>query len=261
MSAIHHLDPITFTRPSADTTIASTDHMTPSTDRTVAPAWSSSSLGDPATDDGYLSELAESPPAPITPAERRLPVGKNTVVAAAVIAAIGAGATALGLAIISDTGPAQPKPVVVAPGSAAVPAAPQPPAVVPPATVAPAPPPVITQPDNGQASPGAAGSSGYAGSSSGGNATDPAPAGPPSNGPAPTDPGSPPASAPTDPGSPVTVNIPIGPVPVPVPVPVPIPSGGQQNSGQQNSGQQNSGQQNSVSKVCIPCKGLTLSHP
>ncbi len=53
MSNIHHLDTMTFTMRSANANIAPTNHMIPPADSTVASAWSSSALGDPATDDGY----------------------------------------------------------------------------------------------------------------------------------------------------------------------------------------------------------------
>ena len=95
MSNIHHLNTMTFTRPSANANIAPTNYMTPPADSTVASAWSSSALGDPATDDGYIADRADLPPDPISPAARRWPVGKNAVVAAAVVAALGAGTAAL----------------------------------------------------------------------------------------------------------------------------------------------------------------------
>ena len=49
MSTIHNLDPMTFTMPSGNANIGATNYLTPAADRTVASAWSSSALGDPAT--------------------------------------------------------------------------------------------------------------------------------------------------------------------------------------------------------------------
>ncbi len=129
MSSIDHLDPMTSTMRSRNATFAPTNHMTPPADSTVASAWSSSALGDPATDDeyfadddGYIADRAELPPDPISPAARRWPLGKNAVVAAAVVAAIGAAAVSVGLAIVTTSGSDQPKPANVVPGAAIVPA-------------------------------------------------------------------------------------------------------------------------------------------
>ena len=84
MSNIHQLDTMTFTMRSANANIAPTNHMTPPADSTIASAWSSSALGDPATDDeyianddGYIADRAELPPDPISPAAKRWPLGKN----------------------------------------------------------------------------------------------------------------------------------------------------------------------------------------
>ena len=199
MSSIDHLDPMTSTMRSRNATFAPTNHMTPPADPTIASAWSSSALGDPATDDGYLADYAEFPPDPISPAAKRWPLGKNAVVAAAVVAAIGAAAVSVGLAIVTTSGSDHPKPATVVPGAAIVPAPPPASVVPPPAAVAPASPPVLTPPDNGQPASGSGSPSGDVGSSSGGNATDPSPVSSPSGGPAQSDPGSPPASAPDSP--------------------------------------------------------------
>jgi hypothetical protein len=284
MSSIDHLDPMISTMRSHNATFAQTNHMTPPADPTIASAWSSSALGDPATDDGYIADRAEFPPDPISPAAKRWPLGRNAVVAAAVIAAIGAAAVSVGLAIVTTSGSDQPKPATVVPGAAVVPA---PPASVvpPPAAVAPASPPVLTPPDSGQPASGSGSPSGNVGS---GNATDPSPVGAPSGGPAQSDPGSPPASAPDGPS--VNVNIPIVPVPVPVPVPVLVPggpqnggpqnggpqkggpqkggpqnggpqNGGPQKGGPQNGGPQNGGPQKGVIKTCLACKPLVPGKP
>ena len=157
MSNIHQLDTMTFTMRSANANIAPTNHMTPPADSTIASAWSSSALGDPATDDEDIADLAELPPDPISPAARRWPLGKNAVVAAAVVAAIGAAAVSVGLAIVTTSGSDQPKPANVVPGAAIVPA-PSAPVVAPAVPVAPGAPPVVGQPDSGQPASGAASS-------------------------------------------------------------------------------------------------------
>jgi hypothetical protein len=269
MSSIDHLDPMTSTMRSRNATFAPTNHMTPPADPTIASAWSSSALGDPATDDGYLADHAEFPPDPISPAAKRWPLGKNAVVAAAVVAAIGAAAVSVGLAIVTTSGSDQTKPATVVPGAAIAPAPPPASVVTPPAAVA----PVLTPPDNGQPASGSGSPSGDVGSSSGGNATDPSPVSSPSGGPAQSDPGSPPASAPDSP--PVNVNIPIVPVPVLIPGGGPQKggpqkggpqkggpqNGGPQNGGPQKGGPQNGGPQKGVVKTCLACKPLIPGKP
>jgi hypothetical protein len=259
MSNIHHLGTMTFTRPSANANIAPTNHMTPPADRTVASAWSSSALGDPATDDGYIADRAEFPSDPISPAAKRWPVGKNAVVAAAVVAALGAGTAALTFAIVGHTGSPEPKPAVVVPGSAVVPGAPSAPVAAPAAPVAPGAPPVVGLPDSGQPASGAASSPGGAGYSNAGGA--PALAGvpaPPDSGPPPADPGTPPASWPGGPSvavgpDGVSVSVPNGPSVQVGPLGPPNEQGGGQGQsgagqGQQSGGQQSGGQQSGGQK-------------
>ncbi|MGB9248267.1 MAG: hypothetical protein WCC28_00550 [Mycobacterium sp.] len=297
MSNIHQLDTMTFTMRSANANIAPTNHMTPPADSTIASAWSSSALGDPATDDEDIADLAELPPDPISPAARRWPLGKNAVVAAAVVAAIGAAAVSVGLAIVTTSGSDQPKPANVVPGAAIVPA-PSAPVVAPAVPVAPGAPPVVGQPDSGQPASGAASSPSDAGySNAGGAPVLAAVPAPPDSGPPPADPGTPPASWPGGPSvavgpDGVSVSVPNGPSVQVGPLGPPNEQGGgqgqsgagqgQQGSGQQSGGQQSGGQKsggqgqqgsgqqaggqqsggkNGPAKVCIPCtQGKNAGH-
>jgi hypothetical protein len=253
MSNIQHLDPLSFTMQSVNPNIAPTSRITPPSDPTVASAWSSSPLGDPATGDEYIGDRAELPLDPITPAAKRLPLGKNAVVIAAVLASFGAGAAALTFAVAGHFGSPEPKPAVVVPDSAVVPGAPSGPAAAPAAPVAPAAPPAVSQPENGQP----AFSPGGEGSSNGGAAPAEVPA-PPAAAPPPADPGTPPANGPGGPSvsvgpDGVAVGVPNGPSVQVGPIWPPSPPGGwqgqpgngqgQQGQGQQGQGQQGSGQQ------------------
>jgi hypothetical protein len=207
-------------------------HDLESADYTIASAWASSPLGDPAAKDDYLSD--EFPPDLSAPAAKQWSVRKSFVVAAVLLGAVG-GVAALGLAIIDATHSSQPKPVsvvpgrgatitpqapagppgspppsgapengpipVAAPGSSAGPAVPQAPVVVT-ATRAPESPPAGSAPDNPPADSG--------------------PASPPdSDASAPTDPGSPPIGGPT-----VIVNVPPLTLPSLMPPPPPPPHPG-----------------------------------
>ncbi len=197
-------------------------------DLTVAEAWASSPLGDPAIEDASLSQSAESedcPPTTVIAKPRSR--GTNAIVAAAVVAGIGAVA-GLGLILISGNGSNQhQKTAVVVPNSSVGSVAPQAPSAVPPAPVVPAPPAVATPPEAGQLPAAPAGGGGA-----------PVWSGPAPAPTAPADPGIPAAPyAPADPGYPpappsVTVNVPpVIPVPIVIPVP-PDKDGGQQGEGQ-----------------------------
>src|ERR1700758_4772746 len=137
-------------------------------DATVAVAYASSPLGDPAIEDGSLSDLAEFeddapanfedfPPTSVTaepsaepPAEPRSSRGANLLVVAAVVAALGM-VSGLGVMLVSGTGSKQEKPAaVVAPNSSVGSALPE-------APVAPAPPSVATPPDGLQGPAGPVG--------------------------------------------------------------------------------------------------------
>ncbi|MCV7092391.1 hypothetical protein, partial [Mycobacterium interjectum] len=109
----------------------------PHEDLTVAEAWASSSLGDPAIEDGSLSTPAafeDFPPTTVTAKPRSW--GTNMLVAGAVVAALGAVA-GVGLMLLDGSDKEQ-KPAVVVPNSAVSPASPQAPSAVAPAAVAPA---------------------------------------------------------------------------------------------------------------------------
>jgi hypothetical protein len=222
-------------------------------DATIAEAWASSPLGDPAIEDGSLSDLAKSEDFPPTTviakpdAEPRTSRGSNVLVAAAVVAALGM-VSGLGLMLLDGTGSKQEKPAaVVVPNSGVGSALPPAPSEVPPSPVAPAPPSVATPPDSGQAPTGPV--SGGDAPALSGPAPAPAPVGPAAQ----ADPGTPPAGTPNTP--PVIVNAP--PV-VPVPILVPVPphpgcgwqggcgqqgGGGKQGGGKQGGGKQGGGQQ------------------
>jgi uncharacterized membrane protein YgcG len=157
---------------------------------TVAVAYASSPLGDPAIEDGSLSDLAkfeDFPPTTVTAepaAEPRSSRGSNVLVVAAVVAALGL-VSGLGVMLVSGTGSKQEKPAAVAvPNSTVGSVLPQGPSEVPPSPAAPAPPSVATPPDS---RPGPTGpvTGGYAPALSG-----PAPA--PAGAAAPADPGTPP---------------------------------------------------------------------
>ncbi|OBH08131.1 hypothetical protein A5695_26685 [Mycobacterium sp. E1747] len=194
----------------------------PYEDLTVAEAWASSPLGDPALEDGSLSRSVtpESPATTVTAKPRQR--GTNVLVAGALVAALGAVA-GLGLVLIERSGAKEPRPTVVVPNSSVGSVTPQAPSAVEPPPVAPAP---ATAPDAGHVSPGPM---------SGGDAPVvivPAPPAPAPAAPAPAYPGTPP------PPPHVTVNAPPVIVPVPVPVWVPPKQGGsQQGGGQQGGGQ------------------------
>jgi len=215
--------------------LQSATSVLPSDDLTVASAWASSPLGDPAIEDGFLSASPDSdydPPA--RPSSTLRSAGRNAVLAAAVVGAIGAVA-GVGLLAIGGIGSSQLKPAVVIPNSSVGSVAPQPPAA-PPSTVAPAPAPVVSPSDPGQ------GPAVAVGPTNGGAVAAPSDPTPPVAGPpAPADPGTPPVDTPSAP--PVIVNIP--PV-VPLPIPIPVhPSGpGNGNSGNGNSGNGNPGNGN-----------------
>jgi hypothetical protein len=200
---------------------------------TVAVAYASSPLGDPAIEAGSLSDLAklehdnpakyeDYPPTTVTaepPAEPRSSWVTNVLVGAAVVAAIGTVA-GLGLMLVAGTGSKE-KPAVVVPDSSVGSLTPQAPGAKPPSPVAPAPPSVATPPDSLQG-----------------------PTGPVGSGDAPALSGPAPAPAPAAPAPP-----PVAPAPVSVPAP-PHPGhgkhgdGGKQgggDSGGGNSGGGNSG--------------------
>jgi hypothetical protein len=98
-------------------------HDLESADYTIASAWASSPLGDPAAKDDYLSD--EFPPDLSAPAAKQWSVRKSFVVAAVLLGAVG-GVAALGLAIIDATHSSQPKPVSVVPGRGATITPPEP---------------------------------------------------------------------------------------------------------------------------------------
>src|SRR6201987_5707318 len=144
-------------------------------DATVAVAYASSPLGDPAIEDGSLSDLAEfedddpakyedfpattvtAEPSAEPPAEPRSSRATNLLVAAAVVAALGM-VSGLGVMLVSGTGSKQEKPAaVVAPSSGVGSALPQAPSEVPPSPVAPAPPSLATPPDSLQGTTGPVG--------------------------------------------------------------------------------------------------------
>jgi hypothetical protein len=181
------------------TTYAPTSYAPRGDDVTVASAWSSSPLGDPASDAGYADEagyLADGydfPPDPITPARKPKFVSKG-VLAGGLIATVGLSA-ALGMALFGNW--SQPRPASVTSGATAAPVAAPAPAVAA---------PVQTPPDNSPAPVPVAAPP----------ADIPAPAPvvvpqvnipapapvvtpPPDNGPPPADPGSPPAAPPAGP--------------------------------------------------------------
>jgi hypothetical protein len=184
---------------------------------TVAEAWASSPLGDPTIEDGSLVrpvKFEDSPATTVTAKPRSR--GTNALVAAAVVAALGAVA-GLGLMLIDGPGSKEHKPAVVVPHSSVGSVPLQAPSAVAPPPLSPAPPSAASPADAWQVSPRPV---------SGGDAPvviAPAPA---------------PAAAPADPGTPppppnVTVNLPPVIVPVPVPVPVPPQQGGSQQGGGQ----------------------------
>jgi hypothetical protein len=255
----------------------------PSDDMTAAAAWASSPLGNPAIEDGSLShpnDFDYYEPASATAKPRS--TGRNALVAAAVVGAIGAVAT-LGVVLVNGNGSSQPKPAVVIPGSHVGTSTPQAPSSAPSSPV--------TPPDTGQVptqpGPTGGGDPTLAPAPSGG-ATPADPGTPQTAGAGPADPGSPPAGTPDTP--PVIVPVPpVIPVPVPIPVPpwhpnpskgritstpnggrqgtVPnesgtIPNGGQQgmtpNGGQQgmtpNGGQQGMTPNGGGSKQARPCE-------
>jgi hypothetical protein len=87
----------------------STTFVLPSDDLTVASAWASSPLGDPAIEDGFLSASTDSDyDLPARPTATLRSTGRNAVLAAAVVGAIGAVA-GLGLLVIGGNGSSQPK--------------------------------------------------------------------------------------------------------------------------------------------------------
>jgi uncharacterized membrane protein YgcG len=221
---------------------------------TVAVAYASSPLGDPAIEDGSLSDLAkfededpanyeDFPATTVTAkpaAEPRSSRGANLLVGAAVVAALGM-VSGLGLMLVNGTGSKQEKPAaVVVPSSSVDSALPQAPSAVPPSPVAPAPPSVATPPDSLQGTSGPVG----VGDAPALSGPAPAPVGPA----APADPGTPPAATPNTP--PVIVNAPPPVLPVPIFVPVPPhhdggkqDDGGKQGGGKQGGGNSGGGQQ------------------
>ncbi len=215
VNTIHDLDA---------TTYAPTSHAPRGEECTVASAWSSSPLGDPAGDAaysdaaGFVDDGYDFAPDPTTSA-RKPRFNSKGVLAGSLIAAVGLSA-ALGMTLFGNSN--QPRPVSVASGVTAAPvaapaAAPAPAPTPPnngaaPASVValpadiPAPAPAVTPPVNIPA---------------------PAPVvtPPPDNGPPPADPGPPPAAPP--PGPVVIVNSPPPPVwlpPIHPPLPLQPPS-------------------------------------
>jgi hypothetical protein len=107
------------------TTYAPTSYAPRGDDFTVASAWSSSPLGDPADEAGYADETGyrvdryDFSPDAVTPAPKAKFVSKG-VLAAGLIATIGVSA-ALGMALFGNWN--QPRPVSAAPGPTAAPVA------------------------------------------------------------------------------------------------------------------------------------------
>jgi uncharacterized membrane protein YgcG len=220
---------------------------------TVAVAYASSPLGNPAIEDGSLSDLAklehdnpakykDYPPTAVTaepPAERRSSWVTSVLVGAAVVAAIGMVA-GLGLMLVAGTGSKE-KPAVVVPDSSVGSLTPQAPGAEPPSPVAPAPPSVATPPDSLQGPTGPVGS----------------PDAPALSGPAP-------APAPAAPAPP-----PVAPAPVSVPAPPHHDhgkhgDGGQQGGGNSGGGNSGGGKQGGKGQkvggphpgqvACLPCQ-------
>jgi hypothetical protein len=225
---------------------------------TVASAWAASPLGDPAVEDGYLSDMADfendladfenglanfetelagceadsadfDADRPIPDAKPRS-FGKTALIVAAAIAAIGACA-ALGVTLVSGNGSNQPKPAVVISGSGVISSTSQAPAPVPSADV-PAPTSVVSPPASGQPEAGGGGGTTSRPGVNGGGGTIPTLAS--GGGATPTYPRVPPAGTPSAPSATV--------VPQPAPLPQTRGAGpGGRNQGGRNQGGGNQG--------------------